>query len=338
MTNNTPPADPGSTSASESASTGIPPICDPFTAAISGGIFGALVGDALGVPVEFSDRSDLVAAPVRNMRSGGHWQQDAGTWSDDGGLLLSSAEALIPGYDAVRMGQSFVNWLHCCRWTARRDVFDVGSTTRIAIMQLAAGIAPEKAGPDTTDSNGNGSLMRILPVALRFHRRPAAEICDIAMRASRITHGHVRAQIACAIHCLIVVDVLHGRSVAEATLNAQEHISKVPELPGAEIALYQRIFDPDFSKLPPEEIQSTGYVLDTLEAAVWCSLRHDHFRDTVLAAVNLGSDTDTTGCVVGGLAGVRFGIRSIPNEWLSVLPIAAELNQLVAAFADSCAP
>jgi ADP-ribosyl-[dinitrogen reductase] hydrolase len=338
MTNDSPTPDPRSISGSESASTGIPPICDPFKAAIAGGIYGALVGDALGVPVEFSDRSDLVSAPVRNMRSGGHWQQDAGTWSDDGGLLLSSAEALIPGYDAGRMGQAFVNWLYSCRWTARRDVFDVGSTTRIAIMQLAAGVAPESAGPDSTDSNGNGSLMRILPVALRLHSRSAAEICGIAMRASRITHGHVRAQIACAIYCLIVVDVLHGRSVAEATLNAENTIRRLPGLPGAEIALYQRIFDPDFSSLPPEEIQSTGYVLDTLEAAVWCALRHDNFRDTVLAAVNLGSDTDTTGCVVGGLAGVRFGIRSIPDEWLNALPITAELNQLVAAFAGACAP
>ena len=144
-----------------------------------GGILGALVGDALGVPVEFSDREKRDADPVAEMRGFGTWSQLPGTWSDDGALLLCLAEALAAGGGPAAAGALFVRWVEDGHWTARGDVFDVGNTTDHALRRIARGISAELAGPADEHSNGNGSLMRILPVALRFAHVPAKTVASL---------------------------------------------------------------------------------------------------------------------------------------------------------------
>jgi len=133
-----------------------------------GGLWGAVVGDALGVPVEFRSREELRQDPVQDMRGYGTYNQPAGTWSDDSSLLLCTAESLLDGFDTRHLASLFVRWLHQAHWTPWEEVFDVGGTTHRAINNLSKGAEPEEAGLTDENSNGNGSLMRILPIALHY--------------------------------------------------------------------------------------------------------------------------------------------------------------------------
>lgn len=296
---------------------------------IRGGLWGALVGDALGVPVEFSEREARDADPVTGLRAFGTWRQPAGTWSDDGALLLCTADGLAQGLDYAGVGALFVRWYREGWWTARGDVFDIGNTTAAAIQRLQRGAPALEAGPRDSTSNGNGSLMRILPVAWHFAGAGKSQVAIEAMQFSRLTHGHLRAQLCCAFYCVLAAELLGGASPAAAFASAQADFQ--PLLAGEdpdEVKLFARLLRGDFATIPRAEIFGSGYVLHTLEAACWCLLHATDYRSAVLAAVNLGGDTDTTGCVVGGLAGLWRGTSDIPPDWLAELPRREEVEAL----------
>jgi ADP-ribosylglycohydrolase len=241
------------------------------------------------------------------------------------------------------LGRLLADWLHNGRWTARGSVFDVGNTTRDALQRILAGASAERAGGDAEGDNGNGSLMRILPVALRFSKTATPpELARLAMRASAITHGHVRSRLACACYCLIaqqIIRVTGADAGAGARVSAREAVGKGVEnfLPLLDAHPNERIH---FSRIrvaalagaDSDSIRSGGYVMDTLEAALWCLLHHDTFAATVLAAVNLGGDTDTTGCVAGGLAGLLYGCEAIPADWIGALPKRDDIGALLDRF------
>ena len=296
------------------------PLSTEASGRIRGAILGALVGDALGTPVEFSKRQNRVEDPVTGMRSGGRWAQPPGTWSDDGALLLASASSLLDGFDPAKMGQAFQRWYFNAEWSATGVVFDVGSTTRYAILDMARGIPPLQSGGQDVATNGNGSLMRILPVALRYHGSPAGDIFTTAVAASAITHAHARSCLACAAYCLIVDKVLAGGRLPAAIAEVREFLWTRPGIVREELALFDRSLSPGFGDTPVERIGSGGYVVETFEAALWSCLRTYDYESAVLCAVNLGGDADTTGCVAGGLAGAIYGETSIPASWKAVLP------------------
>lgn len=306
-------------------------------ARIVGGVYGSLVGDALGVPVEFSERAKRDADPVVGMRGWGTWNQCPGTWSDDGALLLCSVEALSDEWDLERMAAGFVAWRKRGHWAAHGEVFDIGGTTAAALDLLATGCPPELAGGQGEETNGNGSLMRILPVALRCAGEDDAMLAERAMVASALTHGHVRSKLACAFFCLLAKRLLAGCPAAEAYREACGGFEVLLARHTDERAAFTRVVGGDLGAIPRAEIRSGGYVIDTLEAAVWCLLRERDFSSTVLAAVNLGGDTDTTGCVAGGLAGCLYGRAAIPAEWVEALPQSKRLAELTESFAAVCA-
>lgn len=161
-----------------------------------GALLGLAVSDALGVPVEFTSRPERDADPVHGMRGGGAHGQTPGTWSDDSSLTFCTAESLAAGWDLDDMGRRFVAWLRHGYWSARGAVFDVGATTRDGLLALERGTPALEAGGTDENSNGNGSLMRILPLALRFDDAEPANLVDVAHQASRLTHGHPRSQVA----------------------------------------------------------------------------------------------------------------------------------------------
>lgn len=298
----------------------------------SGGLWGSLAGDALGVPVEFQNRAARLADPVTGMRGYGTHQQPPGTWSDDSSLLLCSAESLLEArFDTTDMARRFVRWERDGLWTANGDVFDIGIATSQALRAVRRGVAPEEAGGKDLYSNGNGSLMRILPVVLAFHQADPDVFRDRIHRASAITHGHARSQMACVFFGLMVRALLQNLTPAQAHGQAcsgfRELYADSPELP-----VFHNILVPDPAAIPESEIRSGGYVMETLEAAVWCLLTTGNFRDCVLRAVNLGWDTDTTGCVAGGLAGVCYGWQDIPADWLQALPLGWALENLFRCF------
>ena len=163
-------------------------------------LLGVAIGDALGVPVEFIKREELIEQPHVRMLGFGTHQQPAGTWSDDTSLTMCLAESLLEGFNSERIGNSFVAWYEKKHWTARNEVFDIGNTTKRAIQNLIAGTAAEEAGPDSNNAQGNGSLMRIMPLLFYTYNLSPHDRWDITRRVSSITHGHINCAIACFIY------------------------------------------------------------------------------------------------------------------------------------------
>lgn len=306
---------------------------------ILGGLWGSLVGDALGVPVEFKDRATVQANRVTDMRGFGTHQQPPGTWSDDGSLLLCTVDSLVTAeFDTIDMGSRFAAWYRGQLWTPHGKVFDIGGTTAEALRRIDAGVHAEVAGADTQFSNGNGSLMRILPVAMRFADRPSALLLDRVQRASAITHRHARSQMACGFHALVVRELMSGIGVGTAiqrALDAFLPTYQADPVWSLELDDFQLLLDGKLAQRPEKDIASSGYVLHTLTASIWCLLNSTSFEKCVLKAVNLGGDTDTTGCVTGGLAGVLYGVDAIPARWRDTLARREEIAQLFERFADT---
>ncbi|MBO2007629.1 ADP-ribosylglycohydrolase family protein [Hymenobacter negativus] len=315
-----------------------------LTPAARAALLGLAVGDALGVPVEFQPRAARQQDPVTGMRAYGTHRQPAGTWSDDSSLTFCLAETLarpdgLAGPpDLADFARRSINWLYNSYWTAHGETFDVGNATRLAIDRLQRGTAPTSAGPRSEFDNGNGALMRILPLV--FHQTWRIETLDLdaawAMTeaVASVTHGHPRSTLGCFIYLLVARGLLAGLAPAAAYAQMQQQLNpwlKNGSIPAvvAEDKYYRWwVLSGEIINQPDDKISSTGYVVHTLEAALWCLLKYDTYAATVLAAVNLGDDTDTTGAVAGGLAGLAYGEAAIPAEWLAELARRADIEDL----------
>ena len=310
-----------------------------FKSRVLGGLWGAVVGDALGVPVEFRSRDRLQADPVTDLREQGTHSQPKGTWSDDSSLMLCTVESLLRHkFDTTDMGQRFVRWSNAELWTPWGSVFDIGFATRSALNRVQEGVPAEQAGGVDESSNGNGSLMRILPVALRFANEPPERLLELAHRASTITHRHPRSQLACGFYCLLAARLLRGdapEAAHAAAIQITKDFYRQPPF-AAEVPHFDKIFSSKLAALPESEISSSGYVVDTLTAAVWCLLTSNGYQQTVLKAVNLGGDTDTTGIVAGGLAGIHGGLGAVPENWRLALARARDLQAVFDPFTAAC--
>ena len=296
------------------------------------GMLGLIVGDALGVPVEFMSRTELMKNPVTGMREYGTHHQPMGTWSDDSSMALAELDSIrtVGTIDYTDMMERFSRWCMYGEYTPFGEVFDIGIATSRALMNYAKGIAPLESGGKTEWDNGNGSLMRILPVCLYLFERQK-KVCTsenesiyIIHAVSALTHAHVRSQMACGIYYFLVKAILEEEGSLENRL--QKGMDRVYQYyrqdlsNHRELENYKRLADlSEFKETPKEGIKSSGYVVDTLEAAVWCLLHSHSYKETVLMAVNLGEDTDTIGAVAGGLAGLYYKEEGIPQEWTQVL-------------------
>jgi ADP-ribosyl-[dinitrogen reductase] hydrolase len=302
---------------------------------ILGGLWGSLVGDALGVPVEFMSRPDVQRNPVADMRGFGTHRQPPGTWSDDSSMLLCTVESLCEcGFSPGDLAARFLRWGREGYWTPHGDVFDIGIATSQALNRIAAGRPPLECGGVGDYDNGNGSLMRILPICLYFAGADAASLAGNVEDASAITHAHRRSQMACFFHALLVRRLLAGAAPHEALSSTQKEFATHYAAPWSdELVAFSNALDPALPDFPEAEIRSGGYVMDTLTAAIWCLLTTGNFRECVLKAVNLGGDTDTTGCVAGGLAGILYGQNAIEPGWIAALARKDEVAHLLERFA-----
>jgi ADP-ribosyl-[dinitrogen reductase] hydrolase len=289
---------------------------------VKNALLGLSVGDALGVPVEFLARHELLKEPVTGMREFGSHPVPAGTWSDDSSLTFCLAESLCKGYDLNDIGNNFVKWCYGGFWTPHGNVFDIGMTTGRSIDRIKKGIKPEFCGEMDEYSNGNGSLMRVLPLAFYIKDLPLTERYKMVKEVSSLTHAHVRSVLACFIYLEYAIHLLNGKNKSEAYHDMQETVNSflaATEINPAEIERFERILKKDISTYEESKIYGSGYVIHTLEASLWCLLVSDNYKDSVLKAVNLGEDTDTTAAVTGGLAGILYGIDQIPPDWLDAL-------------------
>lgn len=299
---------------------------------VKAGIFGVCIGDALGVPVEFKTRETLKSFPVEDMREFGSWNQPKGTWSDDSSLTLCIAEQLTKGYDLEKIGESFVKWVKYGHWTAHGRLFDIGGTTRHSIARLIKGESARFSGNIFEEDNGNGSLMRTLPLAFYLKDEENIEkLYQTVKEVSSITHGHFRSVFACFVYVIFAIELIKGKNKEESYYHTQKTALEFGEIQcfnPKEIQLFDRVLKNKISKYNKDTISSGGYVLHSLEASLWCFLNSESYAEAVLKAVNLGEDTDTTGAITGGIAGIYYGFENIPEEWISVLARKEDIENL----------
>jgi ADP-ribosyl-[dinitrogen reductase] hydrolase len=293
------------------------------TKSVHSALFGVAVGDALGVPVEFKSRYFLKDNPVTEMMGYMCWNQPPGTWSDDSSLTFCSAESLTKDLDIEQMAIIFVKWMQQGYWGAHNKVFDIGGTTRYSLARIVKGESAKYSGNFFEEDNGNGSLMRILPLV--FHLKNEKDINVIyqtVKEVSSITHAHFRSVFACFIYIVYAIELLKGKDKFQAYNQMKIILDDfVPnkDFNNREIQLFDRLLKANIIDFEEDKIHSSGYVLHSLEASFWCVLNSNSYAETVLKAVNLGGDTDTTGAIAGGLAGLIYGYETIPKEWINVL-------------------
>ncbi|MCB1088115.1 MAG: ADP-ribosylglycohydrolase family protein, partial [Verrucomicrobiae bacterium] len=267
----------------------------------------------------------------------GTHHQPAGTWSDDTSMSLATIAGLLDSSesepDAVM--RRFVDWVENGRHTPHGEIFDIGNATRAAIRRYQSGTPLKECGGAGEGSNGNGSLMRILPVALAYADDPS--LIDKAAEFSALTHAHERSRFCCAFYCLVASDLLHGSSIRGATAFAWEVLDHRWTFSEGERSRFEALRPDRLFSRDEDAIGSSGHVIETLEASLWVNDRHDRYAEAVLHAVNLGDDTDTTACVAGGLAGLIHGESGIPDEWREGLVKRTEIERVadsVAALGD----
>ena len=298
---------------------------------VKDGIIGLVIGDALGVPVEFKYRESLKIDPVTKMEGYGTYNMPPGTWSDDSSMTIATMASIVNkneiDYDDIM--KEFLEWIENGKYTQYQDTFDYGITTLHGIMNYKNGIDAIKCGGTDERDNGNGSLMRILPLAF---------IPDIDYETieniSGLTHGHLRSKIACVFYIEI------AKSMLENNLTIDEHIklagNKIKEhyKDSGELHHFKRIFNDELND--EDNISSKGYVITTFESVIYSLKNTDNFRDAVLKAVNLGRDTDTVGAICGGLAGIFYGFDSIPIDWINEIPKIDEVIELCEKYEAYC--
>ena len=296
-------------------------------------LLGTAIGDALGLPIQFLDREVIAKNPVTTMVGYGQFDVPAGTWSDDSSLSLCLAESLCNGYDLNDISNNFIKWMFEGYWTPFNKAFDIGNTTYFAIVNLRNGISPHLAGMDRERDNGNGSLMRILPLVPYILNMKEEDRFRIIGEVSSLTHRHPRSILACIALCEFAIQYINLQSVEEAYQAMQQTILQLlkKEMFIEEDIPFKRLVGlsyEEFKAIELKDIRSTGYVIDTLEASLWCIFNTTSYKDAVLKAVNLGDDTDTVGAITGGLAGIIYGYDTIPSEWLEVLAKKDDIIEL----------
>lgn len=305
---------------------------------VRGAMLGLLVGDALGVPYEFHPPEAIPTFERIEMEPPAGFRKahrvPPGTWSDDGAQALCLAATLAHrgGFDAVDFANRLCNWANVGYLAVDGEVFDIGIQTQQALSNLAGCPDPLQAGPAGEHQNGNGSLMRVLPLAL-WHGRPTPALWDDADAQSRVTHGHARARLCCVLLCLVACRLAQGMGFEGAWNAARDQMradidSRPGDTAGGLRDELEWLLDPRHGERP----QGSGYVLDSLWSARACLIDDPDYETAVRRAIALGHDTDTTACIVGGLSGLIHGEDGIPLRWRDALRGRETLDPLLAHF------
>lgn len=292
-----------------------------------GGLIGLAVGDALGTTVEFSSPGTF--EPVTDMIGGGVFGLKAGEWTDDTSMALCLAESLVrqENFDPADQMRRYTNWYKIGYMSSTGDCFDIGGATRSALERFAR-TGEAYSGSTDPMTAGNGSIMRLAPVAMAYALQPS-EAVRYAGLSSRTTHAATESVEACEVLAAILVAGFHGADKA-AMLSPETMKRWRTEKGGSFSPAIEEVVMGSYERKEPPEIQGSGYVVRSLEAALWAFNKSSSFSDGVLLAVNLGDDADTTGAVYGQIAGAYYGRSGIPSHWqdkLAMRDTFAQLNE-----------
>ena len=301
----------------------------PYKDKIYGAVIGAVLGDALGVPFEFMKKEDINIYKINKIDGGGRWSQPKGTWSDDSSMLLCTIESLLNGYNCHDIGDKYVKWLYEGYCTPYGIVFDAGATVVTSIRKIRHG---DYSGCDEEDKCGNGSLMRILPLALYLNKYPEDKFTKIK-EVSSLTHSNILCVIGCAIYVELLINILKGQDKYIAYENMKpiilnEYEAKHPE----EISKYKNILEKNIFDINFDDLKGTGYIVDTLESSLYSFMTTNNYKECIKKAISIGVDTDTIACIAGGLSGANYGYYKIPSSWLKTLVKKEEILELCSKY------
>ncbi|KAJ6115407.1 ADP-ribosylation/Crystallin J1 [Penicillium sp. IBT 16267x] len=317
----------------------------PLKSRILGSIWGNCVADALGGPVQFMKPGAF--SPITGMEFVPPFHQPAGrgSYSDDGAMTLALAQSLIDTtprlYDHALTIQYFLEWWKFGRFSTTHEAWDVGvSTGRALAVWQARGLADlEQTGQIISDNlmkenfSGNGSLMRVAPVGVALFFRPLAA-AQVAKEQSQVTHPALACVEACQAYTEVICGAMRGQSKAELCQRLASYTFTHPVLV-ERFAGYRTVSD--WTSGTETDIKSSGWVIDTLECALWAFFKFDTWAKGALAVVNLGEDSDTAGAVYGALAGVFYGVEAIPQRWADKMQNADLIREIAEKFAERVA-
>ena len=292
---------------------------------LKNGIMGFIIGDAMGVPLEFKKRELFKNSKVVDMIGNGSHNVAKGTWSDDSSMTLATMQSIIDNkgkinYESIM--DNFMLWAKKGKFSCINRAFGIGITTLKALKcyryrnEFKEYNNPINCGQNGFYDNGNGSLMRILPIAYYCYYKKLNddEIYNLVKDVSSFTHSHEISILGCFIYVLLVIELLSGKEKVNAYSNIRKYnYRKYFSLEN--IKYYDRLLNNDISKLDVDSISSMGFVVDTLEAVIWCFMNNNSYDKCVIEAINLGNDSDTIGALVGSLSGIYY--NDINNKWLN---------------------
>ncbi len=302
------------------------------------GLMGFVIGDAMGVPVEFQSREELLKKPVTKMTEFGSHNMPAGTWSDDTSMMIATIDSINSknGIDYEDIALKFVAYKDHAQYTPDHEVFGMGGTTIKALDRFAeTHDDPTTNGLTEIESNGNGSLMRILPIAyyaVETHLKDM-EVLQLVKNISSITHAHELSVLGCYIYTRFAMFLLNGKD----KYSAYSMTKCVDYTMFSEEAqkYYERLLKDDISKLKIKDIHSSSFVVDSLEACIWVLLKSESYKEAIIGAINLGGDTDTIAALTGGLAGIINGYDFIPKEWVDKIARKEYLLDIFEEFSEN---
>lgn len=296
-----------------------------------GALVGLAVGDALGTTVEFAPPGSF--EPVTTIVGGGPFGLAAGQWTDDTSMALCLAESLLErrGFDARDQMERYVRWWQDGHLSSTGRCFDIGVTTRMALQRFVETGEPFSGSVDP-DAAGNGSLMRLAPVALAFAGSPERAM-DLAGESSRTTHAARTCVDACRYYAGLLVGALEGRSKDELLAPRFSPVRGYWEAHPLHASI-DEVAAGSFRRREPPEIVGSGWVVRSLEAALYTFAATSTFEEGARKAVNLGNDADTTGAIFGQLAGAVYGLEAVPESWRGTITLSTEIEELASRLLD----
>ncbi|MEZ6044932.1 MAG: ADP-ribosylglycohydrolase family protein [Planctomycetaceae bacterium] len=293
-----------------------------------GCFLGLAVGDALGAAVEFKSPGSFPL--VTGYRAGGPHGLNAGEWTDDTSMALALMHSLVEvGWDLNDQAERYVEWWREGKYSVNGRCFDIGITVRQALKRFQVDGDASNSGSTDDLASGNGCLMRFAPVAIRYAsliRSDIKQLMNYAEESSRPKHASEQCLSACRYFALILSGLLLGEDQEEVLSPEWKVLQEVRQYKPFHPTV-EDVINGSYRRKEPPEIRGTGYVVHSLEAALWAFHKTETFQEAVLAAVNLGEDADTTGAICGQVAGAAYGERGLPAEWIHQLAEYEMLNE-----------